>query len=592
MKFYTIHSTMLTLNNFEKQVDTTILQRGKQYFNHGNVVWLEEEEEGLWLADVEGTETYQVEVTLSGKNDITDYSCDCPYDGVVCKHVVAVLYALRDETKKPAKVQERRQQQQTARNVFDHLLATVTLQEYQKFIRRFASKNKDFKTDFELYFADKDDRIDVGEKYTDLIQKIIRKHSDHGYVDYRATHTLSREVEKLLATGDDFIRKQNYHDAFILASVVLKEMIQVAEYTDDSSGNIGSTISSAIQLITDVATSDLAAPDLKEEIFAFLKNEVVDRKYAAFGDYGTDMFDMLQELAKELHKEREFLVFLDTRIAALNGYYDSYLKEYYQKARIAFLTDTGRADEAAEMLQQSLEIVELRQGEVEKAIKAKDYAEAKKLITEGIAIAKSKDHPGTVSQWERELLRIAYLEQDTATIRHYTYQFAFDRGFHEEYYKQWKATFPPYEWKAVIDKLISEKKKKITSAWEAQKNSFFKSPHPNLLPELAPLYIQEGYWDKLLVLVQKENRLDTTLRYHQYLASRYPAELLEMYLPAFAASGAAAEGRSAYARLAGQMKRVMQDIPQGKEQVKQVARNLQEQFPRRRAMIEELNKLL
>jgi uncharacterized Zn finger protein len=60
-------------------------------------IWTSQDD-NLWTAEVEGSETYQVEVELEGKT-VKQYFCDCPYDGVTCKHVVAVLFALRKEVK-------------------------------------------------------------------------------------------------------------------------------------------------------------------------------------------------------------------------------------------------------------------------------------------------------------------------------------------------------------------------------------------------------------------------------------------------------------------------------------------------------------
>ena len=90
---------MLTLDNFETQLPDVIVQRGMDYYEGGNVVDLEETGDHTWTATVEGTDTYSVEITMGKGNTITDYFCDCPYDGATCKHVVAVLFTLRDEIK-------------------------------------------------------------------------------------------------------------------------------------------------------------------------------------------------------------------------------------------------------------------------------------------------------------------------------------------------------------------------------------------------------------------------------------------------------------------------------------------------------------
>ncbi len=102
---------MLTLQNFETQISSTILQRGKQYYQNQAVVSLEEKGENTWQAEVEGSQTYQVELTLKNNNEITDYFCDCPYDGDTCKHTVAVFFALREQMPKmKSKLKEKSQE--------------------------------------------------------------------------------------------------------------------------------------------------------------------------------------------------------------------------------------------------------------------------------------------------------------------------------------------------------------------------------------------------------------------------------------------------------------------------------------------------
>ncbi|PSR52727.1 hypothetical protein AHMF7605_03900 [Adhaeribacter arboris] len=579
---------MLTLQNFETQVSPAILQRGKQYYSDKAITWLEEIEENKWQAEVEGTAIYQVNITLINQSEIRNYRCDCPYDGNTCKHAVAVFFALLAEIKKPNREPFRAK---AKKDIFQSLLQSIKLAEFQEFIRRYAAKDKNFKTEFELYFAAKDSRIDVAQKYEDLIQKLIRKHSDHGFIDYRAANSLAKEVNKLLENSQDFIQQRNFRDAFMLATVVLKAMLKVATESDDSSGNLGGTIAHAIELLETISTS-AAARELKEQVFLFLQEELSHKVYFNYGDYGYNLMEVFQNLAIELNKTAVYLNFIDAQLPRLNGFYDNFRKDYFQQQKIAFLKAIGQAKEAEELIQQNLTIVEVRQGEVEKAIAKKDYKAAKILIADGIALAESKNHPGTVAAWQKELLRIAVSEKNLAAIRHFTRHFAYNRGFDITYYKQWKETFRTTEWPVVIEKYIQETTAQLMPKWESNKGNYWNSKHPPLLHYLGPVFIQEQYWDRLLALVQREQDLKTTLKYHSYLAPRYPAELLEIYLPAFEQYGQQANGRGEYTDLTAKMKKVMQDIPAGKERIQNIARNLREQFPRRPAMLEELNKIL
>lgn len=77
----------MKLSNFKKQVNPTILQRGESYHQSKAVYSLEEISSGKWEAQVEGTEPYTVNVTLSG-NTIASSYCDID----TYKHEIAVFF--------------------------------------------------------------------------------------------------------------------------------------------------------------------------------------------------------------------------------------------------------------------------------------------------------------------------------------------------------------------------------------------------------------------------------------------------------------------------------------------------------------------
>jgi uncharacterized Zn finger protein len=83
------------IDRFEEEVHFLITERGKEYFDAHQVLMLKQTIDG-WTAVIEGNETYQV--LLEGHDVITQWHCTCPFEhGPVCKHVAAVLYAVRDE---------------------------------------------------------------------------------------------------------------------------------------------------------------------------------------------------------------------------------------------------------------------------------------------------------------------------------------------------------------------------------------------------------------------------------------------------------------------------------------------------------------
>jgi len=580
---------MLTLENFEEQIGAVILQRGVQYYKQGAVNYLEETGKNVWEAEVDGSETYCVEIKIKRGTEISKCDCDCPYDDSICKHVVAVLFAIKNEISKSGSVKKN----PATKVVFEKLLQKITVKEFQDFIRQHVAKDKNFKTEFELYFSAKDESIDdVEKKYAELIRKIINKHSDRGFIDYRAASKLAGDIGKLYITGTEFIKHNNFSDAFALAKSLLKGMMNVIGACDDSSGSIAGLIDEVVNLFDMIADADKAARPLKEQIFFFLQTELHNKNYFDYGDFSYSLFAVFAHLAIQLNNAEAFLSFIDAQLPKLTGKYDDYRKDFFKTEKIAFLKATGKTTEAEKLIAQNLDITGIRQLEVNNAINKKDYRLAKQLINDGIKIAQNKSHPGTVDDWKKELLRIAVLEEDINTVRDYTKYFAFDRWFNKEYYYQWKNTYQPHEWEPVIEAVIEEKTNLTDSQNKKNKNIFWYQPGSLLLAELAPIYIEEQYWQRLLALVQEEKNLDTVLRYHEYLVKIYPMELLAIYLPMLQSAGDNANNRSDYSKLVMKMEKIMKDIPVSKEKIMAVAQSLKTKHIRRPAMVDELNKIL
>lgn len=83
------------IDHFEEEIHFLIAERGKEYFDAHQVHDLRETQNG-WTGTIEGTEPY--EIILEGHDVITQWQCTCPFEhGPVCKHIAAVLYAVREQ---------------------------------------------------------------------------------------------------------------------------------------------------------------------------------------------------------------------------------------------------------------------------------------------------------------------------------------------------------------------------------------------------------------------------------------------------------------------------------------------------------------
>lgn len=581
----------MTLQDFENQIDSKILKRGKEYFNNEHVEFLEETKKGYWTANVSGTDEYTVEIQLGNKDSIKKCFCDCPYDyGDICKHIVAVLYAISEEkvidiTPKLASKEKEAKQRKPS---FEALLSKIELNEYQDFIKQYSQVNKNFKDQFELYFSEKNESFDLEKKYADIIKSVIKKHTSRGYIDYSASNKLGKELNQYLDLAKQYLSKNNYRDATVLYQIIIKEVSKAVEYCDDSNGYVFENVNEAISNLAEMINAPVSF-DFKEKITDFLKLELKNKIYFDYSNFGYDLTEIYGSFCIKTDRKEEFLQYLDAKTQLAKN--DDYDKEFFIKTKISFLSDIGSTDEIKSIIQQNLDIPEIRSIEIDRNIENKDYETAKKLISEGIKIAESKRHSGTVFQFEKKLLAIAVLEKDIQLERYFSRKFALGQTLDSTYYKQWKSTYSKEEWILTIEEVILGINNKINET--VKKGMFYSnnSLNVNLLYGLGPIYIQENYWDRLLELVQKQESLTTILTYYPYLIKIYPNELLDTIIPILEKEGDKCDGRSQYKDLANKMKSVIKDYPKDKERILEVARKLKIKYPRRPAMVEELNKL-
>lgn len=87
----------MNIQGLELDIESKILKRGQGYYEGGMIDELWSSENNHFHAVVDGSEPYEVEIVLNEDGEIIDHTCDCPYDwGEYCKHIVAVLLAIRE----------------------------------------------------------------------------------------------------------------------------------------------------------------------------------------------------------------------------------------------------------------------------------------------------------------------------------------------------------------------------------------------------------------------------------------------------------------------------------------------------------------
>jgi len=143
----------MKLKSFESDVENKIVERGLDYYRSGDVKKLEKVGENEFSAVVFGSEKYSVYVKING-DAIVEHECDCPYDwGNVCKHEVAVFYAIRNGNFTDTS------------DKLNSLLANLHESALRKFVSNLLKKDSQFRREFlrefdEDFEDDEDDEFD------------------------------------------------------------------------------------------------------------------------------------------------------------------------------------------------------------------------------------------------------------------------------------------------------------------------------------------------------------------------------------------------------------------------------------------------
>ena len=140
----------MTIQNFDKFVDKTLVKQGREVFEKGKVSSIEELEDGLWVATVTDKDSYELEVLLH-KNTIKETSCSCEHKKKgVCSHMVAVFLSI--DAKKQQEAIKGKKGTKGKKDSLKSLFEKISRAELEEFIKTYMTKNKVFKSDFELYY--------------------------------------------------------------------------------------------------------------------------------------------------------------------------------------------------------------------------------------------------------------------------------------------------------------------------------------------------------------------------------------------------------------------------------------------------------
>ena len=564
----------IPLNQFEQYIDETILKRGLQYFKSGRVNQVEEISPGKYEAIVEGTEDYTVQLTL--KNGIiSEYTCDCPYDfGPVCKHVAAVIFYLQQDVLDLNKKQKRTKTNQTAKPAkrktvaqqVEELLEKTTHDELKQFVREKTEENAQFRNLFLSSFAQYN-TDESKELYVKQVKSILKTASDrHGFIDWSASRQVGNAIDNLLKSAQKQIDNHNYKSAFFICTAVMEQMNEALEYSDDSNGDIGGSIEVACEMLYTIA--QMQPPEEIRKLIIEYCFTALDKQIYSGWNWHIEVL----RLAALLLKTEDEIERIFKQIDKVQR--SDYEKEKAQTIKYEILLKTKGENAAEIYLEQNITNSILRQEAIQKALEKRDFEKAISIAKDGISYD-LKGRPGLAKKWYDWLLKIAQAQNDSEKIIEYARLLFIDNFMNEQdYYQILKKHVKPEEWSEFVEAMIQD----ITTKkrW----------PDMNLI---AGIFIKEEWWDRLLELVKKSPDLKTIDNYEKYLSKNYTNEIVELYANEILSYMENNMGRGHYKNACRYIRKIIK--LGAREKANEIISYLRNEYPKRKALMEELNKI-
>lgn len=566
----------IQLDRFEEQIDEVILQRGLNYFRKGYVTDVEEIGYGDYEATVNGREIYTVHLHIE-KGIVTEYDCNCPYDqGPVCKHIVAVLFYLQQdmlhlEEDLPTKKTTKKAKKPSEMEQVDKILHLLPHEELKAFVRDYCKKNKQVRGQF--LFSHMDLCVEQKELYSQQIQALIKSYSGrYGFIEYRDAANLGRSVCGLLDEAADWPQRGKTAQAIYLAEATIEKMADDINNTDDSSGEIGGCISTATQMLADLAESGLASP-FREELYQWAIKQSKSKTLQGW-DWHFEVIRIAIDLIQS-PQEKEQLLSILGEIQSYDE--DDWNYRQILNLRLQIIRKTENEEAAIRFMEANLSNSTFRKLLIEKALSEKNYPQVEKLANEGIK-QDEKSKPGLAADWKNYLLTM-YLqtgdkEQIIRLARYFLLQYYSRHQPRQYYYDLLKSLISEEQWAAYVDGIIAE---------ICQENKY------GAFQPVAEIYIREKQWDKLLAWIRQYPVFYHIEQTEPYLKEMYPQELAALYRDTILKYLESNTGREHYQKCCQYIRRMIKlgARPMATELITQ----LQTQYRNRRALLEELSKV-
>ena len=400
----------LTLSNFESRLDEMILSKGHDYIeNVIDVKFKSNDQYNQWQGKVRGKEIYRVVIQAELATDVIRFnSCNCPFDGPICKHQVALLYTIQmTDHEKPKK-------EKASIDKVTDLLSKLTFEELKGYIKARTEEDNDFKKHFLSSFAMKTSK--TVEEFNQIIDQGMRPlRRNHGFIQHQEFIDSVKPIEALVERAGRCLESGDYQTAINIYLATLEKLIPAFQTIDDSNGILSSIVDDVFLSLNLIKESEVPQPVLSDLVKYAIK------KSTSAGMRGFDHAWEFAELAAELANSEDEQQ-IKKMIVALkkegkgNDFMEEYSAERAANALLYYFFNNKTETEIEDFIDQNLKFHSIRKVAINKAMRDKNHEKALRLCKDGIEEAERAKHPGTVSEFRKAMLTVYLLQKDKPNV--------------------------------------------------------------------------------------------------------------------------------------------------------------------------------
>ncbi|MBY4956170.1 SWIM zinc finger domain-containing protein [Streptococcus suis] len=535
-----------------------IVDRGCSLFLDDAVQGLQKTSDG-YNAHVIGGQVYEVEISFE-HGQLVSMWCECPYAQEMnhCKHMAAVLFAISELDSHPAL---------EGKDVsLAQLLDKLTVEQLRAFVLELAQEDRELANRIQLRFSSQltpQQVEDVKKEIRDLGLPFEDRRT--GFIEYRQTRDYERAVEKAMHQYLQPLLDRCEYANFLAVSDAFYHQICQQEL-DDSNGTTGSLLYILTGYWQNLLT---VAPDkIVQELLDWCLEQLSGYEVAE---------DLLMEFVETEFQEEHFLeqklTYFQAVLQAIEGGDKSSWSWKFRRDRFALLCyrllvqlDSSEAD-LLTFQANHWEVAGLRKLAIAQAVANQHLDRAVHLLQESKRL--DAQYRGLVSDYSQQLRDIYRSQGQDDKVREELLEMIFSAGDTDlDLIEELRDYVSREEWQSYLDDLLEDGR--------------FRSQQLKLLqladrPQELLDRITASYWF-----------LENLDRFENYLSEKLPEQLRDAYAQAICQQMDVASSRSRYRQLAGYLVKIA-GLPDGKVVSASLRTSWKVQYPRRKAMIEELD---